>query len=511
MTAGSTRGETPRRSPDDDGGVPIGGRTVARGAAWRFVEAVGGEGLSLLVFVVMARLLVPADFGVVALAGVLIAACQVLLTGALPDAVVQGERLGERRLATAFWGNLGLGIVLMLLVVGSAGPLAAFFAEPGLAPVLLALAPILPITAAASILQARFVRRLAFRTIALRVLSATTVGGLVGLALAASGAGVWALVALQFAGMTTGLVVLVLADPWRPKLVVDRGEALALARFTLPLLGTHLTRFAGKKLDLALLGLFLPAAAVGHYFLATRIIFALGMATYYTIATLTLPVLARLEARPEPLAEATARTLWLTTALCLPAGLGVALIADPLVPLVFGAPWVPSILPLQLLAALGIFYAIGLIAGQVLVAAGRPALGLRLTMLNTAVFLLLVAAAAPFGLAAVALAGGLANALLLPAHLLALRRTVGLDLAALARGQLPICLAAALMSVAVLAVDNSIGQALAAPWRLGLGIVTGLFAYAAALALVAASTVAAICVSLGLGRGCRPASAAEAR
>ncbi len=490
---------------------PPTGRRVAAGAAWRFVEAFGGEGLSLLVFVVMARLLVPADFGVVALAGVLIAACQVLLSGALPDAVVQGETLSRRRLSTAFWGNLGLGIGLMLLVMGLALPLAAVFAEPGLAPVLMALAPILPVTAAASILQARFVRRLAFKTITQRVLLATTMGGLVGLGLAATGAGVWALVALQFAAMTTGLVVLVLADPWRPKLVVDRGEALALARFTLPLLGTHLTRFAGKKLDIALLGLFLPVAAVGHYFLATRVVFALGMATYYTIATLTLPVLARLKERPAALTEAAARTLWLTTALCLPAGLGVALVADPLVPLTFGPAWTPSILPLQLLAALGIFYAFGLITGQILVAADQPTLGLRLTLVNTAVFLLVVAAAAPFGLAAVALAGGLANALLLPAYLVALRRTISLDLAALARAQLPIWLAAGLMSAAVLIVDGSVGQALTDPWRLGLGILTGLVAYAAALALFAASTISAILATLGLGRGCSPGAAAEAR
>jgi len=511
LSAASTCGGPPRRSPDGDGPGPIAGRTVAHGAAWRFVEAFGGEGLSLLVFVVMARLLVPEDFGVVALAGVLIAACQVLLTGALPDAVVQGETLSERRLATAFWGNIGLGVVLMLLVVCVAGPLARFFAEPALAPVLTALATILPITAAASILQARFVRRLAFKIVTLRVLAAIATGGFVGLGLAAAGAGVWALVAQQLAHMTTGLVVVVLADPWRPKLVVDQREATALARFTVPLLGTHLTRFAGQKLDLALLGLFLPAASVGHYFLATRIIFALGMATYYTISTLTLPVLARLKEWPEALADATARTLWLTTALCLPAGLGVALIAEPLVLLAFGAAWAPSILPLQLLAALGIFFAIGLVAGRVLVATGEPALCFRLTLINTVAFLLLVAAAAPSGLAAVALAGSLANALLLPAYLLALRRTVGLDLAAFARAQLPIWLAAGLMSAAVLFVDGSVGQALAAPWRLGLGILTGVVAFAAALALLAASTVAAILASLGLGRDGRPHTAAEAR
>jgi PST family polysaccharide transporter len=487
------------------------GRRVAKGAAWRFVEALGGEGLSLLVFVVMARLLVPADFGVVALAGVLIAACQVMVTSALPDAVVQGETLTGQRLATAFWGNLGLGTALLLLVVVVARPLAGFFGEPALAPVLMALAPILPVTAAASILQARFVRQLGFKTVTQRVLLGTTMGGLVGLGFAASGAGVWALVAQQLTSMTTGLVVLVLADPWRPKFVVDRREAIALARFSLPLLGTHLTRFAGKKLDLALLGLFLPAAAVGHYFLATRVIFALGMATYYSVATLTLPVLARLRHQPAALIEATVRTLWLTAALCLPAGLGVALLAGPMVELAVGAAWAPSVLPLQLLAAFSIFYALALITGQVLVAADRPALYFRLTVTNTTVFLLMVAVAAPFGLAVVALAGGLANALFAPVHLLALRRTIGLALASLARDQLPIWLAAGLMCAAVLLIDGGVGHALAVHWRLGLGVLTGVVVYVSALALFAAGTLASILATLGLGRGCSTGAAAEAR
>ncbi len=483
------------------------GRTIAQSAAWRFAEAAGGEGLALLVFVVMARLLVPEQFGVVALAGVVIAAAQVLLTSGLADAIVQGEEAGDRRITTAFWLNLGLALTLMLVVMAAAYPLSSLFAAPGLAPILIALAPILPIAAAAAVLQARFVRRLAFKPIALRVLGATAMGGMVGLGSAVAGAGVWALVGLQLTGAVTGLVVLTLADPWRPKLVFDGAAARSLGRFALPLMGTHLTRFAGKKLDLAILGLFVSTTSLGHYFLATRLIFALGMATHYTVATLTLPVLARLQDDRAALREAAGRTLWLTSALCLPTGLGLALVAEPLVPLVFGVPWQPSVLPLQILAAFGIVYALCLVAGQILVAAGRPALFFRLTLANTALFLALVAAAAPFGLAAVALAGGLANALILPVSIAALERTIGLGTAI--REQLPIWVAAAVMTAAVLVVDLSIGQSLEPPLRLALVILTGILTYALSLYLLAASTLAALWASLGFGGGRPIGPAAE--
>lgn len=489
-------------------GGPFSGRKVAQSAVWRFVETAGGEAVALLIFVVLARLLLPEHFGVVALAGVLVAGAQIGVHFGMTEAIIQGDGPTEARLASAFWWNVAVGVALAATLALVAWPAAALFGEPALAPVLAALGLTLPIAAAAAILQARFVRRLAFKVVAMRVLGANLVGGVVGIALAAAGAGVWALVGQQLANMSTALVVLIVADPWRPKPVVDRAELRALIRFALPTVGTQLSRFAGKKLDVPMLALFLPAAAIGHYFLATRLIFALAMATCYTIASITLPVLSRLRDDLPAFREATVRTFWLTSALCLPAGLGLALIAEPLVSGVFGGRWAPSILPVQLLAGFSIFYALGVTAGQVMIAAGMPGLLLRLTLINTATFLLVVAIAAPFGLAAVALAGGLVNLLMLPAYLVAVRWTCRLDLAALVRAQLPIWLAAAVMCLAVLLVDGHVGLDLATPWRLGLAIATGLGSYAAALALLAHRPLQALVASM---RPDDPGAAAELR
>ena len=492
-------------SPPDEG--PFSGRKVAQSAVWRFVETAGGEAIALVIFIVLARLLVPENFGVVALAGVLIAAAQIPLNFGMTQAVIQGERLSEAKLASAFWWNLAAGVAMCVTLAIVAFPAAALFGEPELAPVLAALGLTLPITAAAAILQARFIRRMAFRVVAMRVLGANLAGGVVGIALAAAGTGVWALVGQQIANMAIGLVVLILADPWRPKRFVDRTELRALMRFALPTVGTHLSRFAGKKLDLPILALFVPATAIGHYFLATRLIFSLSMATSYTVSSLTLPVLSRLRHDPSAFRDATVRTFWLTTALCLPAGLGLALLAEPLVHTLLGAAWAPSILPVRVMAGFSIFFALVVVSGQIMLAAGEPGLLFRLTLLNTVVFLLFVTAAAPFGLAAVALAGGLADALMLPAYLAALRRTIRLDLAALARALLPIWLAAALMTAAVLLVDTGLRQ-LAAPWHLGLGVATGLCAYAVGLALLAPRTLRALVASLRLGA---PGATTQAR
>jgi O-antigen/teichoic acid export membrane protein len=472
---------------------------VARGALWRFVEAAGGEGTALLVFVVLARLLLPETFGIVALAGVLVGGLQVVVQMGLAEAVVQGQTAGEARLSTAFWCGLALGLTLMALVAAAAVPAALLFAEPDLAPVLASLGLVLPISGAATAFQAILVRRMAFKAIALRSLAATGVGGVAGLALAVAGAGVWALVAQQIIGTLAGLAVLVVSAGWRPGRRFDRAEARSLTDFALPVIGTHLAKYIGKKLDIAIIGIFLTTQAVGHYFLATRLIFALGIATYYTIFALSLPVLSRMLTLPAALAAATRRTLWLTTALCLPAGLGVALIADPLVPLVFGETWRPSVLPLQILACLSIFYGLGLIAGQVLVAAGHPGRFFKLGLVNTALFLVLVSLAAPHGLAAAALAGGLANALMLPVYLRVLAWTVDVTTRHTAREQMPVWGAAAVMVGVVLAIRHWLIDDLAAVPTLAVVILAGVASYAAALWLFAGATLRDLLASLGVG------------
>lgn len=485
----------------NDASAAIGGRVIARGGLWRLAEAVGGEGTALLVFIVMSSILSPQDFGVVALAGVAIGCAQVLLQQGLPAAVIQGRTADEVRLATALWCNIGASAALMAVVFLLSYPAADLFGEPGLAPILMALTPALPITAAAAILQSKLVRRMAFRPTAIRALMGTSIGGLVGLGLAAAGAGVWALVGLQLASSITSLLVLFLADPWRPRLVFDFAEARAMLRFALPVTGTSVTIFAGRKLDVTLLGLWVSAASLGHYFLATRLIFALALATHYMIGSLTLAVLARLKDNPNALRTAAERALWFTGAICLPAGIGIALIADPLIRIFFGEAWTPAIAPLQVLAVSSILPALSLTGGQILVAAGKPRRVFQLTLANAGLSLAMVAVAAPFGVVAVAFAGSLAAALVLPAYVLALRDGIGLSPRIVLSGQSRIWAAAGIMAGCVIAFDSVVMQEHGSAVSAIAAIAVGVSAYSLALWILAGATIRTLLASLELGQG----------
>src|SRR4051794_39421221 len=144
---------------------PLGGR-AAQGFAWTSRRALFVQLLSLISFVVLARLLDPEDFGVVAFANVFCVLLQLIAAGGLAQAIVQRPEVDEVDLDSAFWMALAMSVGLALILCAAAWPLAAAFDEPQLRPVLQALALVLPFAGARSVHLAMLQRRLAFELLA---------------------------------------------------------------------------------------------------------------------------------------------------------------------------------------------------------------------------------------------------------------------------------------------------------------------------------------------------------
>jgi O-antigen/teichoic acid export membrane protein len=211
-----------------------------------------------------------------------------------------------------------------------------------------------------------------------------------------------------------------------------------------------LTAFCARRLDLLILAWFWSAREIGFYFLANRLLFSAGMLTYYSISHLGLPFLARLQSDPVAYRGALYRTMQLLSLACMPTLIGLALVAPIMIPFLFGEQWASSVAPFQALAALSIFYAFALMCGQILIAAGHAKDAMILSGITMLLFLAAVAIAAPYGITYAAVAGGLANLLVLPVYFGRLRRRFGLDLRRCFREQLPCWTATTLMAAAVL-------------------------------------------------------------
>ncbi len=427
-----------------------GRRQIASGAIWRLLEVTGAELFAFIAFIISARLLLPAEVGIVAQATLMIITAQLLLHQGLGEALIQSDDVGPEHFSSAFWLNLAVGLTAAVALALAAGLVGRVLGEPGLPPVLRALSPTLILFAASGIFQARLRRGLQLRGFAFASASASLAGGGVAVTMAWLGYGVWSLVAQQWTYATISLTVFALFSGWCPNFAIDRAHVRKLGAFGSLATLSAILQFAMRRLDLLVIGIFLPSLQVGFLAVANRLMISAGMLTYHSVQQIGLPVLSRLAHDPNAHRRAIAWTLRLASIVCLPTFLGLALIADIAIPLALGEKWQGSVLPLQILGTFAVFYALSLISGQVLLSAGHVGLFFRLTLANVVLFLTAVTIAAPFGMAEAAFAGGAANMVALPIYALAMKRTLALDLARCLRDQWPIWIAAGMMVATVM-------------------------------------------------------------
>ncbi|PSB49413.1 MOP flippase family protein [Chamaesiphon polymorphus] len=387
---------------------------AVKGIVWSAIENWGSQAGSLLVFFVLARLLKPEAFGLVAFASIFLAFMQIFLNQGFAQALVQRRELDPEHLDTAFWTNLTIGVALTLIGYTSASPIAQLFRQPELAPILQGFSLLCIITAFGNVQQAILERNLAFRAIALRSLLGTLVGGCVGLIAAISGLGVWSLVYQQIVQELVGTVMLWRASNWRPGLKFSLPHLQHLFGFGISLLGFNLLNFLNTRADDFLIGYFLGPVPLGYYTIAYRILSVMTQVLLSAGTKVALPTFSRLQQDPEQFRQAFHTATQLTSVVAFPIFLGMTVLAPEFVVLFFGSQWTPSIPVLQVLSLAGIFKAVAFFKGSVFIAMGKPIWTFWFGLLNATLNLAGFAIAIRWGIVAVACAYVIRGYLVLP-------------------------------------------------------------------------------------------------
>lgn len=412
---------------------------VTHSAAWRALEMAGSEGLSFLIFLATARLLVPEEFGVVAIAGAIVQVAAVVLHRGLPDALIQAPHLDDDQIRSALTLSiLGAG-AMTLVIVAAAWPLGWLLGRDHFPAILAALAPVLLLHGATLPIHAILRRRFEFRAIAMRTLAATAIGGLVAIVLADRDAGAWALVAQQWVAMLIGAVLIFRFSPIRPwPLRLSRDAIEPLLDVARPVLVGGFLMQSTRRFDAVALGLFVTDHEVGLYFLVARLVLSVQLLTTHSIGELGLVVLSRMRGDPEKLAAAIRRAFRLTAYACLLCFGGLMVIAASLVPLLFGSEWIDAIRPLQVMAALSAFGALATVATQVLVAVGAATEAGQISARSSFLQLLAIFGGAALGLMPMVIALGAVQALMLWPALARIAERTRLERATVVRDLAPI-------------------------------------------------------------------------
>ncbi|MCU1670142.1 MAG: Polysaccharide transporter, family [Blastococcus sp.] len=371
---------------------------VAAGVGWTAAQKWLVRISGVLTFVVLSRLLSPAEIGSVALALAFLGVLGVVADLGAATFLVQTRSWDETTRSTTFWTTLALSGLATALVVVLAAPLAALLGEPGLAGVFRALAPILVVNATCAVPSAVLQRELRFRELALREMTSAVVAALVGVGCAVAGAGVWALVAQSGTQAAVAAVLVWRMSAWRPTRQVSRAAFTELRRFGGPLLAINIAMSVRDRVEQFLLGALLGVTALGYWTVAVRLLALLADVSVAVLDSVALPVFAATRDSAARFARAFESATSSTQLLLVPALALLAVTSPVLLPLAFGPRWDPAIVPAQVLC---VAYGVGGLAWfnrTALLAHGRSGVEFLLTGTSLAVHVVLVVLVAPYGL-----------------------------------------------------------------------------------------------------------------
>jgi O-antigen/teichoic acid export membrane protein len=294
---------------------------------------------SPIIFVVLARLLTPDDFGVVAIAMIAISFSQMFWDAGLSKALIQTREAPEDAAHVVFWTNFVLGLVIYLLLFIAAPAVALFFNSPASGPVLRVLGIQIVIASLSSVQQALFVRDLDFRGLFWIKLFTAFIPGMFSIPLALYGCGVWALVAGSLAGQVLNLYLLWRRSGWRPRFIFDGGLARKLLGFGFWVLLESFGAWLIVWGDSLIVGRFLGVHDLGVYrtgWMLVTILFGLVLNPFLPVL---YPTFSRLQDDLPALKKTFHRVNRIVFALALPMGTGLLLVGPETASLLFGEKW----------------------------------------------------------------------------------------------------------------------------------------------------------------------------
>ena len=462
------------------------GRALS-GFFWNYAGVFSGRILFFAATLVLARVLTPAQFGLVAFVIAFLAYLDNLADLGVGQALVyRPDGRDEDVASTAFWVGVG-GSILAIALVCAAAPFLGRIGPGGVGMIFVVLSFNFLLRSFGSVHRYLVVHALEFRKLVLADFFAQLTKGGLSVALALGGAGVWSIVIGQLAGTLVWSVMLWFATGWRPRAIVRPAHVRSLAAFGIAVGVIGITGQASHNIDYIIVGARLGAEELGYYSLAFRLPEIAILEMFVILQGILFPYFARLKDSPhgedaediKRLRGAYAGALRLGALVAFPLGLGMAALAQPLVLVVYGHDWKPSVVPLALFALWTSFSAITGLASTAFKALGRARLLTVMATVEVGLTIPTVWFATPFGIDAVAAALVAVKVTYLAIQAVVVKRVIGLGGLAQAASTLRGFMAASLMAVVVYPV----GQAVSPPVALAVGIAIGAAVYLATLRL----------------------------
>lgn len=418
--------------------------SAARGAFFTLAAQAAKILLQLLSVIVLARLLSPHDYGLLAIVLVIVGVGEIFRDFGLTSASIQAPTLSTGQRDNLFWVNAAIGAALSLVMFGLSWPLAALTGEGELLGLIQVLSTVFLLNGLATQHRANLMRALQFRSLAIIDVAAAAIALATAIVAALAGAGFWALAIQQ---LTSGVVVLVgcvWAGKWLPRRFDRSASIRELIAFGWNIVATNLLVYAGSQTDTVLVGMKFGTEPLGLYNRAYQVLMTPLAQVRSPLKGVAVPVLARVQEDPPRFnAYVCAAQLALGYVLGLPLALVVGL-SGPVVELMLGAQWTEATPLLRMFAIAGILTTLSFVGYWVYLTRGLGKQLFRYTIVTTIIKIVTLVIGSMFGLVGVAVAFAVAPAISWPLSLFWLSRITPMPTKQLYAGAFRVLLAAGL-------------------------------------------------------------------
>ncbi|ETP67659.1 hypothetical protein G159_16295 [Planococcus glaciei CHR43] len=368
---------------------------------WKFLEIAGSQGILLVIQIILARLLMPEDFGLIALVSVFIVVASVMVQSGLNTALIQKKDADATDISSVFYISLIVAAVLYLIVFFCAPVIAIYYKEPQLTLILRVLMITLFASAFNSIQNVIVAKNMLFKKQFFSSVAAILFSGVLGITLAYNGFGVWALVIQQLTNRFSLTIILFVTVKWRPQLLFSLKKVKLLYSYGWKLLVSALidtlymniySLIVGKTFGTTTLGFFNRGEQFPKLF-ATNI--------NGSIQAVMFPVLASQQDNHQRVKEMMRRSIVTSSFIVFPLMTGLAIVAEPLIKILLTERWLPAVPFLQYFCLLYSLLPIQTANLQAIIALGRSDIFLKLEIIKKVVSIIILIFTVPHGVYAI--------------------------------------------------------------------------------------------------------------
>ena len=460
-------------------------RKVISGLFWRYMERTLAQGIQLLVTIVLARILMPEEYGTVALVSVLINIALVFVQNGFGNALIQKEDADSADFSTAFYFSLGLSLVIYLILYVTAPYVGAFYRNDALTPLVRGLSVSIIIASIGTVQHAYVSRTMQFRKFFFSTLTGTIVSAFTGIGAALMGLGAWALIIQQLTNQCIDTLILWFTSGGRPTKEFSLKSLKHIYGYGWKLLLSGLIDTVYSNLYTLIIGKKFSAGAVGYYEKGRQFPALIIMNVNATIQSVLFPALSSQQSDRVRTKAMTRRAIKTSTFIIFPCMAGLSVIARPLIVLVLTEKWLPAVTYLRFFCLIYAVWPVHTANLQAINALGRSDIFLKLEIIKKVLGITVLFITIPMGLKAMMIGSCMVSYIGMILNASPNIRLLNYSLVELARDLMPSALLSAFMSAVILCAGSFIGNDLL---KLLVQMILGVCVYAGTAALVRAES-----------------------